>query len=106
MVQGGQKRSLVGFWSLSSAFWRTLYQTKVARHPELSGVGHLIGPQIRKDLCVSGGMVPHFQGEFTTQKPQGQGIGLEEPAGPWKAYVWLSQHSLLIILNLTLKFSF
>ena len=36
--EGGQKGILVGFWSLRCAFWRTLYQTKVAGHPQLSGV--------------------------------------------------------------------
>ena len=35
-VQGAPKGGLVGFWSLSHAFWRMLYQTKVAGHPQLS----------------------------------------------------------------------
>ena len=36
-VQGSPKGGLVGFWSLSHAFWRTLYNTKVAGRPQLSG---------------------------------------------------------------------
>ena len=32
--------------------------------------------------------------------PQGQGIGLKGPAGPWKANVRQSEHTLLIWLNL------
>ena len=36
-AQGAQKGGLVRFWSLRGAFWRKLYQTKVARHPQLSG---------------------------------------------------------------------
>ena len=36
-VQGAKKGGPVGFWSLSSAFWWKLYQTKVVRHPQLSG---------------------------------------------------------------------
>ena len=35
-VPGGQKRGLVGFWSLSCAFWWILYKTKVAVHHQLS----------------------------------------------------------------------
>ena len=31
---------------------------------------------------------------------QGQGIGLEGPIGPWKANVWLSIHTLTIIVDL------
>ena len=38
--------------------------------------------------------------------PQGQGIGLEGPAGSWKANVWLSPHTLVIILNLTTTYFF
>ena len=51
-VQGAQKGGPVGFWSLRGAFWQKLYKTKVAGHPQLSGVGHPIGPQIQiwKDL--------------------------------------------------------
>ena len=32
-------RSLVGFWSLSCAFWHKLFNTKVGEHPQLSGNG-------------------------------------------------------------------
>ena len=51
-IQWVQKGAPVGFWILISAFWWKLNKTKVAGHPQLSGVGHLIGPQIQiwKDL--------------------------------------------------------
>ena len=50
----------------------------------LVGLGHLFRPQIQiwKDL----GMVSLWS-PFNNASPQGRGIGLEEPPGPWKAYV-------------------
>ena len=101
-IQGPQK----GFWSLSSAFWRILYKTKVAGYPQLSGVGHFIGPQIwiRKDLgpvCFWSHGHSLSRGVYNTKVvlnvpnsawPLGQGIGLEGPAGPWKANYWLSHY--------------
>ena len=76
--------------------------------PQLRGVDHLFGPQIWKDLGLvsfwsHGASLP--RGVYNTKVvvnvpnsawPQGQGIGLKEPAGPWKANVWLSTQTLLI----------
>ena len=43
--QGGPKEGQVGFRSLSRGFGQKFYQTKVAGHPQLSGVGlNLEGP--------------------------------------------------------------
>ena len=72
-------------------FGGNFIKQKLLGTPNLVGVGHLIGPQIQiwKDqrrfykikVVVN---VPN------SAWPQGQGIGLKEPAGPWKANVWLS----------------
>ena len=122
-VQGAQKWAQWGFWSLSSVFWRTHYKTKIAGHPQLSGGRSPFLPQIRiwKDLgpvCFwsrgpsLSSIVYNIKVEvFVPYRyppnnawPQGQGIGLEVPTGPWKVNVWLSQHTLVIILNLTTNY--
>ena len=101
----GLKRRPEGFRSLSSAIWLKLYST-----PNLVGIGHLIGPQIRiwKDLglvCFWSHGVSLSSRVFNTKVivnvpnsawPQGQGIGLHGPAGPWKANVWLTPHTFVI----------
>ena len=87
----------VGLWSLRGAYWQKLYKTKVSKHPHFSGgrspyrtpIPDLEGPGpgvlshgpslSREDYKKVAVNVP------TSAWPQGQGIGLEGPAGPWKA---------------------
>ena len=84
---------------------------KLLGTPYLVGVGHLFGTRIWKDL----GLDSLSRGVYNTKvvvnvpnsaQPQGQGIGLEGPTGPWKANVWLSRHTLVIILTLTTTYFF
>ena len=68
--------------------------------------------------CASGAVVTHFQGEFIksmsqcmfqigTSSQQGMAEGTGHWAGgPWKANVWLSQHTFLIRLNLIISIFF
>ena len=51
----------MGFWGLRGAFWGYVYNTKVAGHPQLSGVR---SPYRTPDLEGPGAVVTHFQGEF------------------------------------------
>ena len=88
---------------------------KLLGTPNLVGVGHFIGPQIRiwKDLgpvsfWSHGASFPrrvykikavvHIPNRYPPNSvwPQGQGIGLEGPTGLWKANLWLSQHAWVI----------
>ena len=62
-VQGAQKGAPVGFWSLSSAFWWKLYNTKVAGHPQLSGSRSPYRTP-NPDLEGPGPSVTQFQGDF------------------------------------------
>ena len=50
----GPKGGPSGVLEPQPCFWQKLYQTKVAGHPQLSGVGHLSRPQIQiwKDQCL------------------------------------------------------
>ena len=60
---------LVGFWSLSGAFWQKLYKTKTAGQPQYSGSRSLLwmpNPDLEgPGPCVL--LEPHFQEEFITQ---------------------------------------
>ena len=82
-------------------------------HPQLSGVGHLFGPQIWiwKDLGLDSLSRVVYNIKVVVNVPnsawpQGQIISLEGPAGPWKANVWLSPHTLVNILTLTTTYFF
>ena len=94
-------------------FGENFKKQKLQGTPNLVGAGHLIGPQIWiwKDLgpmCFwSSGLSLSrrvYKIPFNSAWPLGQGIGLEWPAGPWKANVWLSQHTLLFRLKLKFQY--
>ena len=100
-VQGAQKGARWDSGASEVHFGGNFIEQKLLGTPKLVQVGHLFGPQIQiwKDMaqCVS------VSRRFYKIKvvvyvpnsawPQGQGIGLEGPAGPWKANVWLSQNT-------------
>ena len=80
-------RSLVGFWSLSCAFWQKLFNTKVGEHPQLSGNGSPVwtpnpnlegpgpmsfwscGPHHRERVCTFTKLL--FGGEWALLKTTG-----------------------------------
>ena len=90
-----------GAWWGSGAsampFGGKFIKQKLLGTPNLVGVGHLMGPQIQILFWSHGHSLS--RGVYNTKVvvnvpksawPQGQGIGLEGAAGPWKANVWLS----------------